>query len=149
PGGFSLGVTGGGRTGANSYWASGDATLWFAPTAAIVLAVGRSLEDVTRGIPQTRYASLSLRFSARPPFTLWSRDAHPSGPVITASRIRIEVRVDGASSVDVMGDFTDWQPVSLSRDGKVWCLSRALAPGLHRIALRIDGGEWKTPANLP
>ena len=61
----------------------------------------------------------------------------------------LEVRATGASTVEVMGDFTDWAPVTLSRDGNVWRLSRALSPGPHRIALRIDGGEWTTPANLP
>ena len=48
-----------------------------------------------------------------------------------------------------MGDFTDWNPVALELAADVWRFDRAIAPGLHRIALRIDGGEWSAPVNLP
>jgi hypothetical protein len=51
--------------------------------------------------------------------------------------------------VELTGDFTDWSPVSLTQSGKVWRLERALPSGLHRVAIRIDGGEWIAPANLP
>jgi hypothetical protein len=48
-----------------------------------------------------------------------------------------------------MADFTDWSPVVLERIDGVWRLDRAVTPGVHRIALRIDGGEWIAPANIP
>ena len=48
-----------------------------------------------------------------------------------------------------MGDFTDWQSVDFGRDGAVWKLDRPLSSGLHRLLLRIDGGPWIAPANLP
>ena len=35
----------------------------------------------------------------------------------------------------------------MNRD--VWRLERAVTPGLHRLMIRLDGGEWITPANLP
>jgi hypothetical protein len=48
-----------------------------------------------------------------------------------------------------MADFTDWAPIDLTRAGDVWRVELAIAPGLHRVAIRIDGGAWTAPANLP
>lgn len=146
---WSVGATGGLRVGRSAGYGSADAALWVLPHAAIVAAVGRSLEDVTRGVPRTQYASLAIRLAARPQTSIGSTRGRVHGPTIVASREYIEVRAPGASSVDVMGDFTDWTPVTLMRDGNVWRLTRTLSPGPHRIALRVDGGEWTTPGNLP
>jgi hypothetical protein len=46
-----------------------------------------------------------------------------------------------------MGDFTDWEPVSLAPVGKgVWEVRLPVAPGVHRVNVRIDGGAWLVPA---
>jgi Glycogen recognition site of AMP-activated protein kinase len=148
-GALSIGVTGGVRVGRGSAWGAADASLWLLPHAAIVAAVGRSLEDVTRGVPQTQYASLAIRLAVRPQPSIRSAPPRNRGPTVIARRAFLEVRAPGASTVEVMGDFTNWSPVTLSRDGDVWRLTRALRPGPHRIALRVDGGEWTTPVNLP
>ena len=148
-GALSIGATGGLRVGRADGWGSADATVWFLPHAALVAAVGRTLEDVTRGVPRTQFASLAIRLAVRPQISLRSPRSPVRGPTVVASRERLEVRAAGASTVEVMGDFTDWTPVPLSRDGDFWRLERALSSGPHRIALRIDGGEWTTPANLP
>jgi hypothetical protein len=152
-GAVSLGAVLGVRAGMGSIdggngWGSVDVTTWVAPNLAFVATAGRSLDDVIRGVPRTQYVSIAIRVAAHPHASLRSPTA-AKGPTVVASRDRIELRVDRASTVEVMGDFTDWLPVSLTREGTVWRLDRSLTPGLHRIALRIDGGEWTTPANLP
>jgi hypothetical protein len=40
--------------------------------------------------------------------------------------------------------------VELARgeDG-VWSAALALAPGPHRVQVRVDGGPWRPPGNLP
>ena len=51
-----------------------------------------------------------------------------------------------------MADFTEWEPIALERnhvDGGEWLMKRPLVPGTHRVALRIDGGTWVVPINLP
>jgi hypothetical protein len=114
--------------------------------------MGRSLDDVVRGVPPLRYVSVSIRFSgqAHAPVFRSTPRTHPTvGPQIVAGRERIEIRANGASRVELMADFTDWNPVELALVDGVWRLERALSPGLHRVALRIDGGEWITPSNLP
>jgi hypothetical protein len=62
---------------------------------------------------------------------------------------RIEINVPKATSVEIRGDFTDWSPVELTRTGDVWRLEIPLPSGLHRVAIRVDGGEWIAPPNLP
>jgi hypothetical protein len=129
-------------------WGSADVTAWLASQIAFVGAIGQSPQDVVRGVPRIRYVSGALRIAFRP------RVAPPTvvrgkGPHLVATRDGIEIQLATASRVEIMGDFTDWAPVALTRTGDTWRLERAMTPGLHRLAIRIDGGEWATPANLP
>ena len=161
---YAITVNGGVRAGfrgvdAFDGWGSASAERWVAPHVALVASAGRALGDVVRGVPPTRYASLSLRVALQPRASLVPRPVAPPmrGPRLIvgdagAGAARgIEVHVESASSVEIMADFTAWQPVALERNssGGVWRLERAVEPGLHRVAVRIDGGEWNVPANLP
>ena len=136
-------------------WGSASATLWIAPRIAIVASTGRALEDKVRGLPQTRYLSVSARLGIRERIIApWRRKVRSDGsPDVAIAKLDsahvITVRVAGASSVEVMGDFTDWEPVSLVQAGSVWRVQRSMSAGSHRIAVRVDGGEWRVPANLP
>jgi lysophospholipase L1-like esterase len=121
--------------------------------SALVMSIGRTLDDVVRGVPRTRFASVALRISAWPHIGVPKR-TRAVGPRVSAERTgdgrqRLDVLVANATRVEVMADFTDWNPVMLGHIDGVWRLERAVPPGLHRIALRIDGGEWIAPANLP
>ena len=65
-----------------------------------------------------------------------------SGPLVT---LRIEAR--DTALVELMGDFTDWQPVALTRVGTgIWEITLDITPGVHRLNLRIDDGTWLVPA---
>ena len=156
--GVVVGATGGVRAGLQSgspggAWGSVDATAWMSSRSAIVLSAGRTLDDPIRGIPRTTFLSLSLHLSGARHLSLSRRASIPGARVsierVDNSRRRIEVRGVSASRIDVMGDFTDWAPIALEAFGDCWRLERPIASGLHRIALRIDGGEWIVPANLP
>jgi len=60
---------------------------------------------------------------------------------------RVVVRAPAAATVEVAGDFTDWQPVALRRAGAdVWEAVLHIPRGVHRVNLRIDGGRWTAPA---
>ena len=59
----------------------------------------------------------------------------------------LRVHAPGATSVELMGDFTDWQPVTLRYAGAgTWEILLPLPPGVHRVNLRLDGGPWIVPA---
>jgi len=140
--------------------ASGSAAVWFNDHVALVLAAGRALADVTRGVPSVRYLSASIRIGTRSgearlaALVRRARTVDEIGRVavrVTADSMRLlSVREPAASTVEIMADFTQWQPVALARnaDGN-WTIACAIAPGGHRLALRVDGGPWTVPPNLP
>ena len=156
--GIVLGASGGARAGIQSgtrggVWGSVDATAWVSSRSAIAFSAGRTLEDPVRGIPRTTFLSLALHLSAERHLSV-ARGAPVAGARVSIERLdesrrRIEVRGVTGSRIEVMGDFTDWNPVALEVAGDTWRLERAISPGLHRIALRVDGGEWIAPVNLP
>ena len=129
-------------------WGAADVTAWLTPRMALVAAVGQSPQDVVRGVPRIRYVSGAVRFALQPRVVA-TPTPRGTGPRVVATRTGIEIRAAGASRVEIMADFTDWSSVELTRVGDVWRLDRTIAPGLHRLMVRVDGGEWLAPANLP
>lgn len=141
-------------------WASGSATVWLARRAALVASAGRALADQPRGVPSVRYFSLGLRFGWRP-----ARGADilrvrqtPREEVVERADIRatgdslrvVVVRQPTASRVEIVGDFTDWEPVAMAgAPNGEWRIERVITPGPHRMAIRVDGGPWHVPSNLP
>jgi hypothetical protein len=158
-------ATGGGvrahspRDAAGQLWGSASATLWMADRAAIVLAMGRALADESRGVPSVRYLSVGLRLASRAgrgaaglPVRRAPRDEPGRLDVVwgaDSSRV-ISVHSITANSIEIMADFTDWEPVPLaSLPNGDWSVARVVAAGSHRIAMRVDGGAWIVPPNLP
>lgn len=157
-GGLSLGVVAGYRDGMGEVndgsWGSADATMWLTPHSAIVIAAGTALPDVVRGTPRSTYVSAVFRISVRPHVRLTLGEPAASGVRAHLARgadgaQRIEIVAPNASQVELRGDFTDWSPVQLQRTGEAFRLDIALPPGLHRVAIRVDGGDWIAPTNLP
>jgi hypothetical protein len=156
-GGASLGATAAMRSGTgggNGGWQAADAELWMTPRVAIVLAAGNALADAVRGTPSTRYASAGLRLAWQPHVALrFGRDASPGVRVVvtrsSGGTARIDISAPKGERVELMADFTGWEPISLERAGDGWFADRVVTPGLHRLAIRIDGGAWVAPSNVP
>lgn len=155
-GGWSAGVSGGvrdqtGSGGRASTWTSIDAAAWLTPRMALAVSAGRTLEDLVRGVPRVSYAGLSLRFSSRPHLRAFAPALRGARITVTRSGATARVEITGvvASRVELRADFTDWNDVALERAGNSWRLERAIAPGSHRVTIRLDGGEWIVPVNLP
>jgi 1,4-alpha-glucan branching enzyme len=69
---------------------------------------------------------------------------------IDARTRELRVRAPSASTVEVMGDFTEWRPVSLhSEQNGWWTVQLTVNPGIHELNVRIDGGPWTVPQGLP
>jgi hypothetical protein len=66
-----------------------------------------------------------------------------------SARIDVSGEAPKAERVELMADFTGWEPIALERASDGWFVNRAVTPGLHRLAIRIDGGAWIAPANVP
>jgi hypothetical protein len=124
------------------------------PTLSLVAAAGRAGSDPVTSVPGARYFAVGLRLKVGPPVTapLQSRASAPAtapfriGPAIPAGR-EIVIQVPDARAVELAGDFTDWKPVALQPWGETgWRALFTIAPGLHRLAIRIDGGVWRAPA---
>lgn len=137
-------------------------TLPVATHAAVVLAGGRYAVDVIRGNVAGRYLSAALRLTAplrRRPLTVALASSPPAdgGATVSASLLEIRrgrgeqrtlvFRAPGATTLEVMGDFTDWVPTPLQPAGPDrWIITLSVAPGRHRLNLRVDGGPWGVPA---
>lgn len=138
-------------------FAAVDAGVWVTPRVAVVAAFGRQLSDLARGTPDTRFAAVALRFA------MHNRTRPPTpprrSPAITQVRLalvsdstgqsRLVVAAPESDLVELAATFTSWEPVRLVRRGEVWELDRLLPSGVHRIVVRVAGGSWIVPANLP
>jgi hypothetical protein len=130
---------------------------WATSYMAVAGALGRQLADPLRGTARTRYATVSLRFSAERHGPARAVRALPPVPVGEASLLAIpsggtslvRVHAPGAQRVELMSDVTAWTPVVLERRGTYWEARLTMAPGAHHIVVRMDGGRWVPPANLP
>ena len=55
----------------------------------------------------------------------------------------------GARSVELSGDFTSWDPVSLTAAGDGWWTARLpIRRGTYQVSIRRDGGRWLVPPGL-
>jgi hypothetical protein len=141
-------------------WSAATATLWLNERIAIVGGGGRQPALPLRGLPARSFAMGGIELAYWPiakggvPVSLpraalvKSFDMHPL--TNAAGMQKIIIRVGGVETVDVMGDFSDWSPLTLARRGRdVWELSIPLSPGMHRINIRVDGGPWMAPPGIP
>jgi hypothetical protein len=64
----------------------------------------------------------------------------------TAGMTRLALRDDGATHVEVAGDFTNWKPIATQRAANgVWFIDLPIPRGQYRYAFRVDGAHWKIP----
>ena len=154
------------RGGGRGVYGVGSATLALSDRLALVLSGGRYPTDPIRGSLAGRYASVALRLhsAAMVPSTVRDVPSRPlpgttgsSGTIDAPARVevlpqgdravRFIVRAPDAGVVEIAGDFTDWQPIALGRgsDG-IWAVVVRIPKGIHRIAVRVDGGPWTAPA---
>ena len=69
----------------------------------------------------------------------------PTAPSVAADgRTRFSMEAPGAVSVTLAGDFTEWEEVTLRREGAAWTATLRLEPGVYRYAYRVDG-RWHVP----
>lgn len=131
------------------------ATRHLMPGVALLASAGRAGSDPVTALPGSRYLVLGLRLSTGP--GAGHTAPQPVSPVAAGFRIG-PVRITGreivlheprARTVYLAGDFTDWRPIELDpAPGGDWRVVLPVSTGLHRVAVRIDGGEWQAPPGV-
>jgi hypothetical protein len=130
--------------------ASATAALWLGRSSAIVIAASRQLPDWIHGSDALDAFTVGLRFYQSTPSADRASRILPVVQVAeTAGQRVLRIHAPGARQVEVMADFTEWEPVSLAPRGNAFERVVALSSGTHRLLLRIDGGAWRTAANTP
>ncbi len=139
-------------------WAAGTATVWMTDRIAFVAGGGRQPANPARGIPARSYGTIGMMLAAWPMPKASVAVAPVRATLIRGFDVRpsadgmqkIIVRIGGVETVDVMGDFSDWSPLTLIRHGRdLWELSIPLSAGRHQINVRVDGGPWIAPPGVP
>jgi hypothetical protein len=168
------------RLGGSASWGSVAGALWIAGPLALVASGGSYPVDYTQGYPGGRFVSVALRLATRPtsaasrdsvvPAAMLAfpsgrpADPTPAAPTLEVSAAATRDTNDGvgerrtllvtapraATTVEISGDFTNWDPVALVRrgDGR-WSVVLPLTSGVHQVAVRVNGGAWRVPAGLP
>lgn len=159
---ISGGARSGNTLGAHTRWAAISGTARLTGTSALVLAHGTAPSDPERATPGLAYTSVGLRLTfggaaARVGAPTTSQIA-PSERV--ADVMLSEVLVDGTrtltiraparAQVEIMADFTSWSAVPMVRTGAdAWTVRVLVRSGIHRLNMRMDGGEWGPIPVLP
>lgn len=139
-------------------WSSARATLWLNDRVAIVGGGGRQPALPLRGLPARTFGMAGLELAYAPgskgsvpvalPHTVLLKKFEMQNT--TTGLQKFVIRVGGVETVDVMGDFSDWSPLTLVRRGRdLWELTVPLSPGMHKINVRVDNGPWMAPPGIP
>jgi hypothetical protein len=145
-------------------WGGATAAYWLDNNLAIVATGGSYPADFGQGFSSGSYVALTIRVATRRPPTparVESREyrllqplARPPVPDFQVTTVSgpnrlLRVRAPSARSVEIMGDFSDWRPLSLAKgSGDDWTLVVPMSKGTHRMNLRVDGGDWGVPPGV-
>lgn len=136
--------------GQRTTWGRAQASWAFGNQFALVAAGGTRAPEPAIGRVGGSFMSLGVRLASVP----WIAHAlHGARSSASAFGVRADgpmrvifVRAPAARTVELMGDFTDWQTVSMRRAANdEWEVAMRIAPGSHRLNIRVDGGEWTAP----
>ena len=145
----------GNTTGTSS---GGTVAVVWAPTAPLQFIAhgGRQLADVLRGVPQANYVAVSARWHVN------ARRANSSASLTRNARdaeahldqrdgrtdVVLRVEAPEAATVEVATSANEWKPQRLTRDKGSFTTRLMLPTGMHRVAIRVNGGEWRAPRGL-
>jgi hypothetical protein len=59
--------------------------------------------------------------------------------------VRLAAADAPGDAVFVAGDFNNWQPVPMQREGNEWVIRLSLAPGIYHYTFRTANGDWFVP----
>lgn len=110
------------------------------------VSAGRSGPDPLLGSPAGADGSAVISWGVLAP-------APEAVDVVTVSEgrpasVTFRLEYSGAESVAVIGDFSNWEPIPLTRSGRLWSVAVPMDPGLYHFGFLVDG-EWHVPQHAP
>jgi len=139
----------------NETWGAVQGTLALAPDIALIASGGVHPASASYGISRSRFLELGFRVAPsalfKPRLPSGVRPAAAAFEVAEGARgLRtLRIRVPSARTVELSGDFTNWKPITLSRaDADRWETTLPIPPGIHRLAIRVDGDSWAPPPGV-
>ena len=55
--------------------------------------------------------------------------------------------LEKAQNILIAGDFNNWRPASMQREGADWIIRLSLTPGVYHYTFRSATGDWFVPAS--
>ena len=127
-----------------------SASFWQSPERAFVVGLASQLPDFVRGADAARSITIGIRLNEPSPALTRASATRATVFVSGDSAERlVTVRAPGARRVEIMGDFSDWEPIPLTPSRDRFVVRVAMAAGTRRLVVRIDGGEWRPAGNTP
>jgi hypothetical protein len=141
-----------------------DQTMWaqlrgvYAISTRFALIAGAASEpaDPLLGWERRSSATLGVRVldvaapKLRPPAEVRPTPAAFQLLAVRGERHLIRVRAPHAYTVEISADFTEWQPVALTRASPDWWQANVDIPaGTHHVNVRVNGDRWTAPPGLP
>lgn len=139
----------------NEMWGQIQSTYALASDIALIASGGVHPSSAAYGVARARFMQLGVRIAPsallKPRMPTGVRPSAVAFEVTDADRGQrtLRIRVPSARSVELSGDFTGWKPVALHRgDDDRWEVTLPIAPGMHRVAIRVDGDAWTPPPGV-
>jgi hypothetical protein len=172
--GSSLPIVGGD----SKAWGSASGSFWITNNVAIIASAGTYPVNFGQGFPGGRFVAAGIRIGRMPgiektgamsademTLVTGAPDLRPTGQVTISAgdegellrvspaeggQTRLSIVWPSVSRVEIAGDFTNWEPLALSRnsDGS-WATTLSLSPGIYEMNVRADGGDWVSPPGIP
>ena len=139
----------------NELWGQVQSTYALGPDVALIAATGVHPSAAAYGASRARFLELGVRLA--PSALLRPRVPRGVRPTAAAFEVSnatggqrtLRIRVPNARTVELSGDFTGWKPITLTRAGTdQWEARVPMAPGIHRLVIRVDGDAWAPPPGV-
>lgn len=136
-------------------WWKLEGRLWLSEQLGLLASGGYQPPDRSLRTPGGRFFRLGLsaalprgrREAAAPAVP---RRSEVELKVLPGGFLELLIAAPHSTEVELMGDFTDWLPVPLTRaDAGRWRLRLRIPPGIYGVNVRYDRGAWVVPAGLP
>jgi hypothetical protein len=139
----------------NETWGEVQGTLALASDIALIAASGVHPASAAYGLSRARFLELGVRIAPsalrKPRLPASVRPVAAAFEVADADHGQrtLRIRVPYARTVELSGDFTGWKPISLTRgNDDRWETTLPIAPGIHRLAIRVNGDAWTPPPGV-